>query len=272
MKWIKMFPEMLHDRKMWKLKPMEQLTFIYLCLLAGAEDRNGVLPSIEDIELELRLLVNLKASELAKILDTLKAAGLISEIPTAKSALLKDGTRVLTVTNFEKRQMSGLTEAERKAQYRDKKRTMSGQLSQECPDTCPDTVPDNVPEMSRPDIDIDIEEDIDKEGELRERVNNTPSPKKPAAQKHQHGSFGNVLLTDAELQKLRERFPDADQRIEYFSKKKAAKGYNYKSDYAALLAWAEDKTETRAKVTLPQKKQYSATEVVEMMERGELVL
>ena len=268
MKWIKMFPEMLHDRKMWKLKPMEQLTFIYLCLLAGAEDRGGELPPIEDIELELRLLTNMKTSDLVRTIDTLKSHGMITEVRTG----------VLTVTNFEKRQMSGLTEAERKAQYRDKKRTQSGQMSQECPDTCPDT----VPEMSRPDIDIDIdiEEDIDKENKdvngnkeiLKERVN-TPTPKKPAAQKHQYGSFKNVLLTDAELEKLHERFPDADERIEYFSKRKAAKGYNYKSDYAALLSWAEDKTETRAKVTIPQApRKYSATEVVEMMERGELVV
>lgn len=94
-------------------------------------------------------------------------------------------------------------------------------------------------------------------------------PAKPKPEKHQHGSFKNVLLTDAELEKLHERFPDADKRIESFSVKKAAKGYVYKSDYAAIIAWAGDdgkKQQQQAQA----KKTYTAAEVAEMIDRGEL--
>ena len=94
-------------------------------------------------------------------------------------------------------------------------------------------------------------------------------PSKPKPQKHEHGSFKNVLLTDAELEKLRERFSDADKRIESFSVKKAAKGYVYKSDYAAIIAWAGDdgkKQQQQAQA----KKTYTAAEVAEMIDRGEL--
>ena len=94
-------------------------------------------------------------------------------------------------------------------------------------------------------------------------------PSKPKPEKHQHGSFKNVLLADAELEKLHERFPDADKRIESFSVKKAAKGYVYKSDYAAIIAWAGDdgkKQQQQAQA----KKTYTAAEVAEMIDRGEL--
>ena len=94
-------------------------------------------------------------------------------------------------------------------------------------------------------------------------------PSKPKPEKHQHGSFKNVLLTDAELETLRERFPDADKRIESFSVKKAAKGYVYKSDYAAIIAWAGDDGKKQQAQAQP-KKTYTAAEVAEMMERGEL--
>ena len=99
--------------------------------------------------------------------------------------------------------------------------------------------------------DKDIDKDKDKNKELREvkecvlknaRENKTPTPK---PEKHIYGTFGNVLLTDAEAEKLRERFKDADQRIEYFSTRKKAKGYTYKSDYAAILAWADDDVEKK---------------------------
>lgn len=58
--------------------------------------------------------------------------------------------------------------------------------------------------------------------------------------KQKYGSFENVMLTDKELAKLREKFSDADDKIEIFSQAKEAKGYKYKSDYAAILKWHWD--------------------------------
>ena len=58
-------------------------------------------------------------------------------------------------------------------------------------------------------------------------------PKKP------YGSFQNVLLSDDELAKLRERFDSSlQERIESLSVGIASKGYKYKSHYAAILSWA----------------------------------
>lgn len=78
----------------------------------------------------------------------------------------------------------------------------------------------------------------EREGE-RDNTNSARGREKPEP-KHRHGSFDNVYLTDRELAKLRQKFLDADEKIETFSKAKAAKGYVYKSDYAAILKWNWD--------------------------------
>lgn len=57
--------------------------------------------------------------------------------------------------------------------------------------------------------------------------------------KYTHGEFQNVLLTEDELAKLKEKFPSTwEQKIENLSQYIASKGKNYKSHYATILNWA----------------------------------
>lgn len=84
------------------------------------------------------------------------------------------------------------------------------------------------------------------EGE-RDILYNAPAPKKSAAPKHKYGSFGNVLLTDQEYEKLKTKYADIEEKIETMSKAKAAKGYVYKSDYAAILKWNWGKDQPKQK-------------------------
>ena len=57
--------------------------------------------------------------------------------------------------------------------------------------------------------------------------------------KHRHGEYKNVLLTDEELDKLKELFPaDLQDRIERLSEYIASTGKKYKSHYATIRAWA----------------------------------
>lgn len=58
------------------------------------------------------------------------------------------------------------------------------------------------------------------------------TPKKP------YGEFGNIMLTDEEREKLRERFRDSDYRIDSASIYLEARGDKYKSHYAMILNWA----------------------------------
>lgn len=63
-------------------------------------------------------------------------------------------------------------------------------------------------------------------------------PKKPMVEKHPHGEFQNVMLTDDEYIKACTSIQDCDSMIERMSSYKASSGKKYKSDYAALLNWA----------------------------------
>jgi hypothetical protein len=59
--------------------------------------------------------------------------------------------------------------------------------------------------------------------------------------KKSYGQFGNVLLNDDQVTKLKEKFNGHyDEKLEYFSEKKSAHGYKYESDYAAILNWARE--------------------------------
>jgi len=242
--WIKLYNETLTDPKMGRMSDHLFRRTIEFFLLAGTVDNGGILPDVEDIAWTLRTT----PKDINETIEKLGQLGIVTV----------SGQQII-ITHFAERQMSNLTEAERKAAYRDRQRTKFGQVSGQCPDDVSgqvsDKCPDNVQKMSRLDTDTDI--DIDTEVEVEERVKEkTPAPAKPA--KHQHGSFKNVLLTDEEYRKLHERFPDADERIEDFSKKKAAKGYVYKSDYAAILSWAErDAKNPPAKVSgIPKKRTF----------------
>jgi len=77
--------------------------------------------------------------------------------------------------------------------------------------------------------------------------------------KRNYGEFNNVHLTDEEHQKLRDKLgSEADIWIEEVSRGKAAKGYKYKSDYAAILNWQRrDDGKARNPRTLP--KSYTPT-------------
>ena len=253
--WIKLYTEVVHDRKLWKLKPIEQLAFFYMLALAGIEDNGGMLPELEDLELELQMPLKLKKGELDGIMSRLVSHGLLEECPMGR----------LKVSQFEKRQMSNQTEAERKAAYRERKKTMSGQVSQDCPN--------DVPEMSTLEKEIEIDKEIDINTLSNDSVY-TPEKKsaKPKSEKQKFGSMQNVLLTSEEYAKLCERFPDADAKIENLSLAIASKGYKYKDHYATILNWARMDADKKPAPKQEPKKTYSFAEVGEMVERGEIVL
>ena len=68
-----------------------------------------------------------------------------------------------------------------------------------------------------------------------------PTPKKPV--KHKYGEYKNVLLTDDELKKLQDEYPDWHDRIERLSSYVASTGKSYKSHYATIRNWARKDTE-----------------------------
>lgn len=85
-------------------------------------------------------------------------------------------------------------------------------------------------------------------------------PRKADAVRHEYGAYRNVLLSDEDLAKLREEFPDWEARIERLSEYIASTGKSYKNHLATIRAWAK-----RDAQSPQQKRRYfpSATEYEE---------
>lgn len=65
----------------------------------------------------------------------------------------------------------------------------------------------------------------------------SPFPKKPVRQKY--GKYNNVLLSDEDMEKLKNEFPsDYEERIERLSEYIASSGKSYKSHLATIRMWA----------------------------------
>ena len=200
--------------------------FFKLILLAGQEDKAGALPSIFDISLELFL----KESEIKKSIMHLLDAGLLYENDNGD----------ITVTNFEKRQSQGLSDAERSKRYRDNKKNVTHQcderhanVTKQCDENQKIVTLDKEIEIEKEkEVEIDNKKEIEKEKNCVTERHDTHSQKKC------YGTFQNVLLTEDEYQKLHEKFPDADERIEALSIGIDSKGYKYKNHYSTILNWA----------------------------------
>ena len=63
--------------------------------------------------------------------------------------------------------------------------------------------------------------------------------RKADAVRHEYGAYRNVLLSDEDLAKLREEFPDWEARIERLSEYIASTGKSYKNHLATIRAWAK---------------------------------
>lgn len=66
-----------------------------------------------------------------------------------------------------------------------------------------------------------------------------PAPKEPKEQRHKYGEYGNVLLTDTDMSKLKAEFPkDWSQRIDRLSEYMESTGKGYRNHLATIRAWA----------------------------------
>ena len=61
-----------------------------------------------------------------------------------------------------------------------------------------------------------------------------------ANSKHKYGEYGNVLLKDEELQKLKEKYTNWEDLIRYLDEYIEMKGYKAKSHYLAIKNWVVD--------------------------------
>lgn len=73
---------------------------------------------------------------------------------------------------------------------------------------------------------------------INDNINNTVIDSNNKIVKHKYGEFNNVLLTDIEYEKLKEKYPfNYQKRIDDLSIYISSKGDKYKSHYHTILAW-----------------------------------
>ena len=94
--------------------------------------------------------------------------------------------------------------------------------------------------------------------------------KKNTAARHEYGAYRNVLLSDEDLLKLREEFPDWEARIERLSEYIASSGKSYKNHLATIRAWARKDAEPQGKPAQRPGKRWQTAEEYDRNAPGDL--
>ena len=262
-KWIKLAVDMFSNRKIRMIESMDNgdallVFWIKLLTLAGRINDGGriyFMPEMPYTQKSLALYLNTNMAIVSQGLDLFKAYGMI-EIDRG----------YITITNWDKYQnvngMERIREQTRKRveRYREKAKTERNVTETEekkegvTPCNVTETLHVTLGNATEEDIEEDIEEDKDK---TLTCFNARARTREEKPVKHRYGEYKNVLLSDDELEKLKERFPqDWERRIEDLSLGIESKGYKYKSHYAAILSWAR-----RDEARKPSPKQGSAEEL-----------
>lgn len=91
---------------------------------------------------------------------------------------------------------------------------------------------------TEPNVNVNVNDNVNENDKEKVSPIGDTKKKSPAPKKNQYGIFKNVLLTDDEYHKLRERYTDFADRIERLSGYIESTGKRYKSHYATILNWA----------------------------------
>ena len=81
----------------------------------------------------------------------------------------------------------------------------------------------------------------------KDSIESLPPPKASKPTRHKYGEYKNVLLTDADMEKLKAEFPDDwEKRIERLSDYIESTGKSYKNHLATIRNWAKRDNEKGA--------------------------
>ena len=236
-KWVKITTDMFDNRKIKHLRKLPDgnnivLIWVMLLTMAGRCNAGGMIFLTENIPYTPKML----ADELGFEENTVKLA--INALEQLNMVCTDNGFFSIAGWN-EYQNIEGMEKIreqtrQRVTAHRQKQKALAAAAQSNV--TCNVTVTQS--NATEEDIDIDKE----KEKEYRDMGASAPNPspshkpKKPV--KHKYGEYANVLLTDDELEKLKEAFPDWEERIERLSGYIASTGKAYKSHYATIRNWA----------------------------------
>ena len=229
-KWIKITTDIFDDEKILLIESMPDayaiitVWFKLLCL-AGKQNNSGVFLLNEKIAYTDKMLATIfrmKESTVTMALQTFEQFGMVE---------LVDG--VITIHNWGKHQSLDQLESKKAymkkymQEYRQKQKQLT---TGESKSNCKTNSKANV---SKADKDIEEDIELDKEKDIK---NNK-------VVRHKYGYYKNVLLTDADYEKLKAEFPnDHADRIERLSEYMASTGKSYKNHLATIRNWARKET------------------------------
>lgn len=208
-KWFKFYgQEYLSDPKIERLTPTERSCWITLLCMASLSE--GVIRF-----LTVESLLNRSGIQFDPYHpeEWEKGLGVLRKFQDLEMIECQDNGDIILL-NWEKRQETNLTDAERARNYRDRKKAVTK------------TVTDNVTNVT-----------LDKNRIDKNRIDNIKGDKVPC------GEFKNVLLSQDEMRKLVERYGRTAtiQIVEELSSYMKSKGKVYRDHYATLLNWAKRK-------------------------------
>lgn len=256
-KWIKLSVNMFNDEKIKLIRTMPEgdkiiVIWVQLLCLAGKTNDNGSIYMGQHIYYTDEMLATLcdQPLNIMRIaISTLEQFGMIE----------KTESGVIEITNWEKHQnIDGMEKIKEKNAERQQLYYYRKKIKQLDQNVSVDKLPDDVEELKNIHKNLTLgltlanalegEKELEEELELdkeKDKENKDKKEKKSSPTKHQYGEFKNVLLTDDEHEKLKERFPyDLAKRIERLSGYVASTGKKYKSHYATIINWAKKDKET----------------------------
>lgn len=259
-KWVKIMTDMFDNRKIKHLRHLPDgnnivLIWVMLLTMAGRCNAGGMIFITENIPYTPKMLADELGFEENTVLLALKALEEFNMITTDHAHFAIAGwNEYQNIEGMDKiREQNRL----RKQAQRARQKALPA-ASRDCPVT--------VPQCHATDIDIDRDKDKEEDKEdTGDSVPESPPPSKPAkAVKHKHGEYKNVRLTDEELAKLQEVFPDWQERIQRLDDYIESSGKRYKSHYATIRNWAKKDQQAQPVVRQqPYKKQTKAEELDE---------
>lgn len=221
-KWIKICTDVFDDEKILLIENMPEsdaiivIWFKLLCL-AGKQNNGGVFMLNNRIAYTDEMLATILRRPLNTVRLALQAFESFGMIEVVNGAV--------TIPNWEKHQSLDKMEASREktrqrvARHREKQRLLAAPEEEiDCNVTVTSSNADRV--------------DKSREDKRREERDIKPV-------RHKHGEYGNVLLTDEDMEKLKSEFPkDWQQRIDRLSVYMASTGKSYKNHLATIRNWA----------------------------------
>lgn len=227
--WIKLSTTMFDDEKIQLIQAMPEadaviVIWVRLLALAGKTNDDGLIYIQRNMPYTDEMLATLFGKNVNTVrlaLNTLSSFNMID--------ISNEG--FMAITNWEKHQnVEGMEKIREQNRLRAKKHYEKKKLKNSNV---------SLTLSNATDIDIDKELDIEIDKDIKREKKKKPASKKPPLPRHKYGEYQNVLLTDDQLAKLKEEFPDWEQRIENVSSYCESTGKTYKNYYATIKSWAK---------------------------------